>query len=69
VRAEAFAREAGARTIALVGFDGGVLHKSATCSILVPAESTPQTEAIHLVIEHLLMQLIRDELAQRVKKA
>jgi hypothetical protein len=29
----------------------------------VPVHSTPQTEAIHLVIEHLLMLLIKDELA------
>ena len=30
-----------------------------TCSILVPVDSTPQTEAIHLVIEHLLMARAR----------
>src|SRR5258708_5424511 len=46
------------------GFDGGILHKEATCSILVPVDSTPQTEAIHLVIEHLLMSLLKDELAK-----
>ena len=63
VRAVRFANQTGARTIALVGFDGGVLHREATCSILVPVESTPQTEAIHLLIEHLLMSLIKDELA------
>jgi D-sedoheptulose 7-phosphate isomerase len=63
VRAIRFANETGAKTIALVGFDGGVLHREAACSILVPIDSTPQTEAIHLVIEHLLMWLIKDELA------
>src|SRR5688572_7143111 len=57
VRAIRYANQIGAKTIALVGFDGGILHKEATCSILVPVESTPQTEAIHLVIEHLLMSL------------
>jgi hypothetical protein len=31
----------------------------------VPADSTPQTEAIHLVIEHLLMSLIKEELAAK----
>jgi D-sedoheptulose 7-phosphate isomerase len=65
VRAVRFASATGAKTIALVGFDGGTLHREATCSILVPVESTPQTEAIHLVIEHLLMSLIKDELAAR----
>jgi D-sedoheptulose 7-phosphate isomerase len=63
VRAVRFANEMGARTIALVGFDGGILHREATCSVLVPVDSTPQTEAIHLVVEHLLMWLIKDDLA------
>ena len=62
VRAVRFANEIGARTIALVGFDGGVLHRECTCSILVPVDSTPQTEAIHLVIEHLLMHLLKRDL-------
>jgi len=64
VRAVRYANQAGASTISLVGFDGGMLHRESTCSILVPVESTPQTEAIHLVIEHLLMDLLRRELAQ-----
>jgi len=63
VRAIRFAREVGARTIALVGFDGGVLHRECECSILVPVNSTPQTEAMHLVIEHLLMHLLKEDLA------
>jgi D-sedoheptulose 7-phosphate isomerase len=63
VRAVRFANEIGAESLALVGFDGGILHREARCSILVPVESTPQTEAIHLVIQHLLMQLIREDLA------
>jgi D-sedoheptulose 7-phosphate isomerase len=64
VRAIRYANAVGAATIALVGFDGGLLHQEATCSILVPVESTPQTEAIHLVIEHLLMHLLRRDLAR-----
>jgi D-sedoheptulose 7-phosphate isomerase len=63
VRAARYAREAGARTLALVGFDGGLLHQECDCSMLVPVESTPQTEAIHLVIEHLLMQLLKEDLS------
>lgn len=62
VRAVRHAREIGARTIALVGFDGGVLHRECECSIRVPVDSTPQTEAIHLVIEHLLMHLLKEDL-------
>jgi D-sedoheptulose 7-phosphate isomerase len=62
VNLEQFARQTGAATIALVGFDGGPLHAESTCSILVPVDSTPQTEGIHLVVEHLLMHLIKTSL-------
>lgn len=63
VKGARHAHEVGAQSIALVGFDGGILHRECTCSILVPVDSTPQTEAIHLVIEHLLMHLIKEDLA------
>jgi len=63
VRAVRYANQVGAATVSLVGFDGGLLHRESTCSIRVPIESTPQTEAIHLVIEHLLVSLIRNALA------
>jgi D-sedoheptulose 7-phosphate isomerase len=69
VRAVRYANEVGARTIALTGFDGGLLHREAACSIFVPVDSTPQTEAIHLVIEHLLMHLIKTELAAKLTHA
>lgn len=62
VRVVRFANQLGAKTISLVGFDGGFLHHESTCSILVPSQSTPQTEAIHLVIEHLLMSLLKENL-------
>jgi D-sedoheptulose 7-phosphate isomerase len=64
VRAMRYANQVGAKTISLVGFDGGTLHRESTCSILVPVDSTPQTEAIHLVVEHLLMHVLKHELAQ-----
>ena len=63
VHAVRFARTVGARTLALVGFDGGILHRECDCSILVPVRSTPQTEAVHLVIEHLLMDLLKADLS------
>ncbi len=62
VRAIRFANESGAGTISLVGFDGGAMHRESTVSILVPVASTPQVEAVHLVIEHLLMSLIKQSL-------
>jgi len=61
-RAVRFANESGASTLSLVGFDGGMMHRESTISILVPADSTPQVEAIHLVVEHLLMSQIKQAL-------
>ena len=61
-RAIRFANESGAGTISLVGFDGGVLHRESTVSILVPISSTPQVEAIHLVVQHLMMSQIKQRL-------
>jgi D-sedoheptulose 7-phosphate isomerase len=69
VQAVRFAKQVGASTLALVGFDGGVLHRECTCSILVPVDSTPQTEAIHVVIQHLLMHLLKADLAGRPTNA
>jgi D-sedoheptulose 7-phosphate isomerase len=63
VQAVRHANAAGAHTISLVGFDGGPLHADSTVSILVPIESTPQVEAIHLVIEHLIMDVLKEVLA------
>lgn len=63
VQAVRFANQAGASTISLVGFDGGVLHRESTVSILVPAASTPQVEGLHLVLEHLLMDQLKRHLA------
>ena len=62
MRAVRFANESGASTISLVGFDGGSMGRESTVSIIVPVASTPQVEAIHLVIEHLLMALIKPAL-------
>ncbi len=62
LRAAYYAKEHGGKLVALVGFDGGALHALADASILVPAESTPQVEGIHLVITHLLA----DELRRRI---
>lgn len=68
VHAATWARGAGARVIALVGFDGGPLHRLADCSLLIPADSTPHSEGLHLVVHHLLMYLIKERLAAPAAK-
>jgi D-sedoheptulose 7-phosphate isomerase len=66
VHAAAYANACAATTIALVGFHGGPLLESADCAILVPVASTPHTEGLHVLIQHLLMHLIQQGLAHPV---
>jgi D-sedoheptulose 7-phosphate isomerase len=59
LKATEFAKSKGGRTIALVGFDGGVLKNMVDVCVLVPAHSTPQVEGLHLVLTHLICDEIR----------
>ncbi len=53
---EAAAR--GARTVALTGKDGGLLAAEGELAIVVPAESTPIIQECHLIVEHLICELV-----------
>ncbi len=46
----------------MVGFDGGILHRESACSVFVRVQFIPQTEAIRLLIEHLPMRVIKEDL-------
>ncbi|MEM3186316.1 MAG: SIS domain-containing protein [Conexivisphaerales archaeon] len=59
VKATLYAKEHGGRTIALLGFDGGVLKDMVDSFILVPVNSTPQVEGLHLVLTHLICDELR----------
>lgn len=50
----------GGRAIGIVGFDGGVLREVCDASIVVPIESTPQVEGFHLVLTHLICDILRN---------
>lgn len=64
LRAFEEARRRGLRTIALTGADGGKAAPLAELALIVPSPSTPRVQEVHLVIEHLLCELIEDRLAQ-----
>lgn len=68
ISAAAYATQAGARVVALLGYDGGALrYMSDACAIVPPtrggATSTPHVEGFHEVYHHLicerLLQLTR----------
>ncbi len=63
VQALKFAKEKEARTIGLTGFDGGIMKNLADICIVVPSNSTPQVESIHLAIEHLICNSLRQKIA------
>jgi len=67
LRAIELARDHAAMTIGLTGFDGGKLAGIVDVCIVVPSQSMPQIEDVHLILQHLisswLYQLISSESA------
>ena len=64
VRAINLAKERGAVTIGLSGFDGGPLKELADVCVVVPFPSTPQVESFHLALEHLICACLREHIAR-----
>ncbi len=68
VGAARYAKDQGARVVALVGYDGGALRSLADASILVPSAddgttSTPHVEGFHVVLHHLVCERLRQLVA------
>ena len=49
-------------TIALVGRDGGEMAKIADYAIVVPSDSTPRIQESHILIGHILCDIIEKEI-------
>ena len=58
-----YAREAGAITIALTGFDGGKLKGLADKAIIVTSRDYGQVEDIHLSLDHIITCLVKAMIA------
>ncbi|MCK4395659.1 SIS domain-containing protein [candidate division WOR-3 bacterium] len=56
LRAIDYANEIGAKTVGLVGFDGGKLKYVSRYSIVVPVYDMQKIEDLHLVISHITIQ-------------
>jgi len=54
----------GARTIGLLGRDGGEIGAMVDLSLTVPASATPRIQEAHLVIIHILCDMVEKELFQ-----
>ena len=52
----------GAKTIGLLGCDGGVIGPIVDLNLTVPCPETPRVQEAHLVIIHILCDLVEQEL-------
>ena len=68
LKAVKVAKERKGKVIGLVGFDGGMLRKFADASIVVPADSTPQVEGFHLVLEHMICSRLKEAIGNKSKR-
>lgn len=61
---EAFesARAKGITTVALVGRDGGKMAQMADIAIVVPSNATPRIQESHILIGHMICDIIEKEL-------
>ena len=62
VNAFEVAKDKGITTVALVGRDGGLMGKMADFSIIVPSNDTPRIQESHILIGHILCDIIEREL-------
>jgi D-sedoheptulose 7-phosphate isomerase len=56
------AKDRGITTVALVGRDGGKMAAMADYAIVVPSNATPRIQESHLLIEHMICDIIEKEM-------
>jgi D-sedoheptulose 7-phosphate isomerase len=64
VAAARAARERSVRTVAFLGRGGGALAGQVDEMIVVPSDDTGRIQVIHLALEHLIVELVEEELAR-----
>jgi D-sedoheptulose 7-phosphate isomerase len=64
IKAMKYAKDMGGKTIGLAGFDGGLMKKIADACIVTPVNSTPHTESLHLAMEHLICQCLKQRIME-----
>jgi D-sedoheptulose 7-phosphate isomerase len=66
LKAMVYAQENGGRAIGFSGFNGGPMKDIADACVVVPANSTPLVESLHLAIEHLVCSSLRQKIEEGV---
>ncbi len=69
LRAVKYVKDNGGKVVGLSGFDGGVLKTASDACVVVPANSTPHVEGMHLVLTHLMAEQLRALISKPAGKA
>jgi len=69
IRASLKAKEKNIPTVSLLGKDGGKMKEISAISILVPSQDTARIQEVHLLIIHVICQMIEKELFPREEKS
>jgi D-sedoheptulose 7-phosphate isomerase len=67
LKAVKYAKDNDGKVVGLSGFDGGVLKTASDACIVVPANSTPHVEGMHLVLTHLMCEQLRGLISSKAK--
>ena len=66
IKAFEVAKEMGIKRIALSGNNGGAISKMADFSLVVPSTSTPRIQEVHILIGHILCEMVEHYLFFKV---
>jgi len=66
IKAFEVAKEMGMKRVALTGNNGGVVSKMADFSLVVPSTSTPRIQEVHILIGHILCEMVEHYLFFKV---
>lgn len=66
IKAFEVAKEMGMKTVAFTGNDGGAMAKMANVSLIVSSTSTPRIQEAHILIGHILCEMVEHQLFFKV---
>ena len=66
IKAFEVAKEMGMKTVGLTGNDGGIIVKMADFTLVVPSTSTPRIQEAHILIGHILCEMVEHSLFFKV---
>ncbi len=66
IKAFEVAKEMRMKTVALTGNDGGALARMADISLIVPSTSTPRIQEVHILVGHILCEMVEHSLFFKV---